>query len=326
MQLLGLSSSHAACVFVVPQLGEYRIIARPLSLQQPVFSSARPSLFASVPVYRRLHGFQNSTGTYVRSTYYSDARCQIRVSSYDTALGAHCFETLEEDRGVRRPMSFSLSWDTSASLVTQAVFRGTGCAHPHTFPVDWALGDLNTNRSSYRAADGECFRHLCGMSHLSQDAPSYSTLKGFNNRSGVFITRSHFADSVCAVPVYSDVVSARTCINDGLVAQSHKPTVERKQSWFAVWDAERRATSATVFVGDGCVVPASYAVYRSTGGDNRTARRRLQDNEADGELWTIVLPWLVIGGMLCSCVGCYYCLFVLMAREIDSSAEDAVQP
>ena len=306
------------------------LVARPLSLQQSVVDGIDLSPFGTAPIYRRLRGFRNSTGSYVSSTYYIDAWCQNRTSSYDTALGAQCFEAVDNGVAVPSNMSFSLSWDASASLVTQKAFRGKTCVQPHTFPVNWALGDLNTNRSSYRAVDGECFRHFCGTSHLSQDAPSYSTLKGFRNLSGEFIRRSHFSDSMCSMLVFTEVVSSQTCAKDSVVAQSRNLNVQRKQSWFAVWDAEHQATTVTVFVGHGCAVPAAYAVYHSSGhgGDKVRAPRRLQEQGkgTNDNLWTVVL---LVGGLLCGCLSCYYCLFVLMAREVereDATAQNRVQP
>ena len=108
--------------------------------------------------------------------------------------------------------------------------------------------------------------------------------------------------------VYSDVVRVRIRINESVVVRG----MERKQSWLAVWDAQYQATNATVFVGSGCAVATSYPVYssnRSHPEDTVTARRRLQEKDQGTESSDYLVIVLLIGGLLCGCLACYYCLF-----------------
>ncbi len=134
---------------------------------------------------------------------------------------------------------------------------------------------------------------------------------------------------MCSMLVFSEEVRSRTCVDDSVV-QTRYLKVERTRSWSAVWDADRQATTATAFVGNGCAVPSAYAVYHSSGhsGDKFSAPRRLQEQDrgTNDDLWAIVL---LVGGLLCGCLSCYYCLFVLMAREVeraDETTADKMQP
>jgi hypothetical protein len=364
--------------------GVCHLVARPIGLRRwrrPSGDGATtPSAAAPSPVYRRLRGFRNSSGEYVASTHYDDAWCRNATGGDETALGPRCFEQpAAGGPSSEATMSFSLGWDSTTAMVEEAVYRGAVCAEPHTFPVNWGLGELNINRSSFRAGDGECIQQLrptvqqlspaASSRPLSAAAaPRYARLIGFRNGSGEYIRRSHFADDGCTMPVFSDLISAGRCVNetapaaDSAVAQGSGS--KRQQSWFAVWDATQRATTATFYVGGGCAVAAAYPVNRggsitgSAGGSSgissydggggggaqhpqsneaaarrlRRRRRQLQEDdleEGDEEVAEAEsdAPWfvLLVGGLCCGCFACYWCVFVLMGHEIKRQNEEQAE-